>query len=46
MLAKMKAAEEKTAGNTCMLVNLAINYGGRAELVEAMRRAVAEHGEL
>ena len=45
LLAKMKAAEEKTAGNTRMLVNLAINYGGRAELVEAMRRAVAEHGE-
>lgn len=45
LAAKMRAAEEKTAGNKGLLVNLAINYGGRAELVEAMRRAVAEHGE-
>ncbi len=45
LAAKMRAAEEKTAGNTGLNVNLAINYGGRVELVEALRRAVEEHGE-
>ncbi|NLZ43947.1 MAG: di-trans,poly-cis-decaprenylcistransferase [Clostridia bacterium] len=45
LTAKMRAAEEKTAGNKGLCVNLAINYGGRAELMEALRRAVAEHGE-
>ena len=28
-------AEEKTAGNAGMLFNIALNYGGRAEIVEA-----------
>jgi undecaprenyl pyrophosphate synthase len=27
--------EEKTAANTGMLFNIALNYGGRAEIVEA-----------
>jgi undecaprenyl diphosphate synthase len=31
-------AEAKTAGNTGMLFNIALNYGGRAEIVEAARR--------
>ena len=31
----------KTAGNTGMLFNIALNYGGRAEIVDAARRAIA-----
>jgi undecaprenyl diphosphate synthase len=38
---ELKMAEEKTAGNAGMLFNIALNYGGRAEIVEAARRAVA-----
>jgi undecaprenyl diphosphate synthase len=32
----------KTAGNTGLLVNLAINYGGRAELADAVNRILCE----
>jgi undecaprenyl diphosphate synthase len=35
---ELKAAEEKTAGNSGMLFNIALNYGGRAEIVEAIKR--------
>ena len=31
----------QTAGNTGMLFNIALNYGGRAEIVDAARRAIA-----
>src|SRR5262245_3093487 len=31
----------KTAGNSGMLFNIALNYGGRAEIVDAARRAIA-----
>ena len=31
----------RTAGNTGMLFNIALNYGGRAEIVDAARRAIA-----
>src|SRR5207237_188812 len=34
-------AEEKTAINTGMLFNIALNYGGRAEIVEAAKRLLA-----
>ena len=33
---------ETTAGNTGMLFNIALNYGGRAEIVDAARRAITE----
>ena len=33
-------AEEKTAANGGMLFNIALNYGGRAEIVEAVKRLV------
>lgn len=33
---------DQTAANTGMRLNLAINYGGRAELVDALNRAVDE----
>jgi undecaprenyl diphosphate synthase len=32
---------QQTAGNTGMLFNIALNYGGRAEIVDAARRAIA-----
>src|SRR3990170_3366218 len=38
---ELKLAEEKTAGSRGMLFNIALNYGGRAEIVEAARRAIA-----
>src|ERR1051325_10233621 len=37
---ELKMAEEKTSRNTGMLFNIALNYGGRAEIVEAARRAI------
>ena len=38
---ELKLAEQKTAGSRGMLFNIALNYGGRAEIVEAARRAIA-----
>ena len=38
----MAEAEEATAHKTGMVLNLAINYGGRAELTMAMRRIAEE----
>jgi undecaprenyl diphosphate synthase len=38
---ELKMAEEKTASNAGMLFNIALNYGGRAEIVEAARRVMA-----
>lgn len=38
----MAEAEEATAHKTGMILNLAINYGGRAELVTAVRRIVED----
>jgi undecaprenyl diphosphate synthase len=35
---ELARAEEKTAVNTGMLFNIALNYGGRAEIVEAVKR--------
>jgi undecaprenyl diphosphate synthase len=35
---ELAAAEEKTSTNAGMLFNIALNYGGRAEIVEAARR--------
>ena len=38
----MKNAEEKTAGNGGMVLSLALNYGGRAEIVDAANLILAE----
>ena len=38
---ELQAAEEKTARNSGMLFNIALNYGGRAEIVEAVKRVMA-----
>ncbi len=39
---ELDAAEARTAANTGMLFNIALNYGGRAEIVDAARRAIRE----
>ena len=38
---ELKASEDRTASNTGMQFNIALNYGGRAEIVEAARRMLA-----
>src|SRR5688500_15488844 len=38
---ELHAAEDRTAANTGMQCNIALNYGGRAELVEAARRMLS-----
>jgi len=38
---ELEHAIERTAGNRGMLFNIALNYGGRAEIVDAARRAIA-----
>jgi undecaprenyl diphosphate synthase len=40
ILQELRAAEEKTARNAGMLFNIALNYGGRTEIVDAARRAI------
>ena len=42
VLANMQEAEALTARNTVMTLNMAFNYGGRAEIVDAVRRLVAD----
>jgi undecaprenyl diphosphate synthase len=39
---ELRDAEERTATNGGMQFNIALNYGGRAEIVEAARRMLAE----
>jgi undecaprenyl diphosphate synthase len=38
---ELKAAADRTSGNRGMEFNIALNYGGRAELVEAARQMIA-----
>jgi undecaprenyl diphosphate synthase len=40
----MQNAEEKTKGNGGMVLCLALNYGGRAEIVDAANAVLAERG--
>ncbi len=37
---ELQAAEARTASNTGMLFNIALSYGGRAEIVDAARQAI------
>jgi undecaprenyl diphosphate synthase len=39
--AELDASARRTATNTGMQFNIALNYGGRAEIVDAARRAIA-----
>ena len=38
---ELRLAIDRTASNRGMLFNIALNYGGRAEIVDAARRAIA-----
>ena len=38
--AELSDAEERTQGNTGLQFNIALNYGGRAEIVDAARQAI------
>ncbi|MBK7706767.1 MAG: isoprenyl transferase [Acidobacteria bacterium] len=40
--AALKAGEAKTASNTGTILSVALNYGGRAEIAEAARRAARQ----
>ena len=40
VLAELAAGQEATSRNTGLLFNIALNYGGRAEIVDAARRAI------
>src|SRR5947209_3725803 len=40
--AELRDAEAKTVKNHGMLFNIALNYGGRAEIVEAAKRLIAD----
>jgi undecaprenyl diphosphate synthase len=42
LVAKIRQAEELTQHNTRLQFNVAFNYGGRAEIVDAVRRLVQE----
>jgi undecaprenyl diphosphate synthase len=39
---ELAVAETRTAANTGMVFNIALSYGGRAEIVDAARRAIRE----
>ena len=41
----LRAAEARTAGNSGLHVNLAVGYGGRREIADAMRSIVRDHGK-
>jgi undecaprenyl diphosphate synthase len=42
LVEKIQSAMELTQGNDRLTLNLAFNYGGRAEIVDATRRIIAE----
>jgi short-chain Z-isoprenyl diphosphate synthase len=50
LVAALKAAEKATRNNTGLHINLAVGYGGRREIADAMRSIVKQHqsegGEL
>lgn len=41
--ASLKAAQARTAANSGMHINLAVGYGGRREIADAMRSIVEQH---
>lgn len=45
LLAALDAAHARTAGKRGLHVNLAVGYGGRTEITDAMRSIVADHHE-
>ena len=45
LVATLKAAEKRTKDNTGLHINLAVGYGGRREIADAMRSIVMQHGK-
>ncbi len=43
VLREMEIAEEQTKHNSKMTLTIALNYGGRAEIVDAVKRILADH---
>lgn len=43
VLREMEEAERMTRGNTRMVFTIALNYGGRTEVVDAVRRLLEDH---
>jgi undecaprenyl diphosphate synthase len=43
VLSRMDEAEALTKDNQVMTLNIAFNYGGRAEIVDAVKRLVEDH---
>ena len=43
VLKEMEISEELTAHNTGMTLTIAFNYGGRVEIVDAVKRLIADH---
>jgi len=43
LIRAMQSAEERTAGHTGMHINLAVGYGGRREIADAVRSIVHQH---
>jgi len=44
VLKEMEISEELTRHNTGMTLTIAFNYGGRVEVVDALKRLIADHG--
>ncbi|NYT82461.1 di-trans,poly-cis-decaprenylcistransferase [Alcaligenaceae bacterium] len=42
----IRDAEQRTAGNSALHLTIAANYGGRWDILQAMRRLLREHPEL
>ena len=42
LVRKIKDLEEKTKNNTGILVNIALNYGGRAEIIDAINKIIKD----
>lgn len=45
LVTSLSEAEERTASHEGLHVNLAVGYGGRREIVDALRSIVRQHGE-
>ena len=45
LIDRLRQAQRSTAGNTGLHVNLAVGYGGRREIADAMRSIVRSHGK-
>jgi undecaprenyl diphosphate synthase len=46
VLKEMEISEELTRRNTGMTLTIAFNYGGRVEVVDAVKRLIADHADM